>query len=690
MTFATHHTRRRGVLLLVILGLLAMFAMLAVSFILLTGQARRTAEAGRRIEAQSAPAADLLDEAFAQVVRGSNNPGSAIGPHSLLEDMYGTNSRIGVIPGGGSTTWVPNGANTLLEFAAQGSTDPSLPGVLALGADPNLGGNEYLTYVGSVLTMLNGPYSGASLRIVGANPAALSGGQVKYQVLMTDEVNPTRMHDYLTSPAGSSDGIRYVVNGAPFAGSGFGMTTSGSMSDLALRPFDQSNREPISGSGTPPLLNPRGGANEDYDAPDYQNMLLAMAVPAPERFFSSNVTTVPIPSLHRPELARHWQASGATEKYKYMARPMAMTIGATAIHASFTGSNPTFPVSSNTTGQDAWAAWDGLYTNAMGNQPFRWDVDNDGDGVADSVWVDLGLPVRSTADGRLYKPLFAILCLDLDGRLNLNAHGCPLQASNTTLSSDSDRWNYYGAITANLISDSGYLTSANSTNFRFAGNVSSMTMGTNLATNTTYSTTRLPRGLGAGPAEVNLSWLFANVSSNQTVFSASPSVFNSSVQRILMGNATNETEGRYGDEPGGGVSLVYPKPGVPGAINALAWNKGYPYAGMYYNPGPTATRDAYGSPPDLDGNCAVALDAVGRPFYWRMGEDGSHRRNTPYELNLNAAQAWRRHNNRQVDNPFTPAELEKILRPYDADSPYLANRFTRLFSNSTTGAIIQV
>ena len=62
-----------------------------------------------------------------------------------------------------------------------------------------------------------------------------------------------------------------------------------------------------------------------------------------------------------------------------------------------------------------------------------WDVDNDGDGVPDSVWVDLGLPVRTTADGRLYKPLFAILCVDLDGRLNLNAHGSLAQAdtSNT-------------------------------------------------------------------------------------------------------------------------------------------------------------------------------------------------------------------------------------------------------------------
>ena len=43
------------------------------------------------------------------------------------------------------------------------------------------------------------------------------------------------------------------------------------------------------------------------------------------------------------------------------------------------------------------------------------------------MWVDLGLPVRHTTDGRAYKPLFAVLFLDMDGRLNLNAHGSSAQ-----------------------------------------------------------------------------------------------------------------------------------------------------------------------------------------------------------------------------------------------------------------------
>ena len=41
---------------------------------------------------------------------------------------------------------------------------------------------------------------------------------------------------------------------------------------------------------------------------------------------------------------------------------------------------------------------------------------NGNKGVPDSTWVDLGLPVRYSIDGWAYRPLFGVLCLDLDGR----------------------------------------------------------------------------------------------------------------------------------------------------------------------------------------------------------------------------------------------------------------------------------
>ena len=77
-------------------------------------------------------------------------------------------------------------------------------------------------------------------------------------------------------------------------------------------------------------------------------------------------------------------------------------------HPNFTGSNPNFnPVLGRRYGgEPANGTWT---TTATGCRT-----------ACGSIW---GMPVRSTADGRLYKPLFAILCTDLDGRLNLNAHG---------------------------------------------------------------------------------------------------------------------------------------------------------------------------------------------------------------------------------------------------------------------------
>lgn len=41
----------------------------------------------------------------------------------------------------------------------------------------------------------------------------------------------------------------------------------------------------------------------------------------------------------------------------------------------------------------------------------------------DAVWLDLGIEPKTAPNGRKYKPLFAFTVLDLDGRVNLNAHG---------------------------------------------------------------------------------------------------------------------------------------------------------------------------------------------------------------------------------------------------------------------------
>ena len=138
-----------------------------------------------------------------------------------------------------------------------------------------------------------------------------------------------------------------------------------------------------------------GGADETWDAADYQNMFLA---------FPSDG----IPSFHRPALIEYWRKNFPDLWKDPRFRRLVVLRPLPDDHASFTGGNPQLRAGNS-------------FDNHLVNGP--WDVDNDNDGVPDSVWIDLGFPVRSTENGRLYKPLFAVLCVDLDGRINVNAHG---------------------------------------------------------------------------------------------------------------------------------------------------------------------------------------------------------------------------------------------------------------------------
>ena len=83
-------------LLLLILALLAMFGLIAVAFVVISGQAQRSAKSIERIgltDESSQSAQTLLQQAAMQVFRGSTNPASVMGAHSLLEEMYGNELR---------------------------------------------------------------------------------------------------------------------------------------------------------------------------------------------------------------------------------------------------------------------------------------------------------------------------------------------------------------------------------------------------------------------------------------------------------------------------------------------------------------------------------------------------------------------------------------------------------------------
>jgi len=74
--------------------------------------------------------------------------------------------------------------------------------------------------------------------------------------------------------------------------------------------------------------------------------------------------------------------------------------------------------------------WDGphptdtnLVNPANASIYYQLDVDNDGDGIRDGVWLDLDFPAQELADGTLVVPMFSMTVYDLSALFDLNSHG---------------------------------------------------------------------------------------------------------------------------------------------------------------------------------------------------------------------------------------------------------------------------
>lgn len=782
---------RRGVLLLIVLGLLALFALVGITFVMLTSHERRSAEASRRADRYAEPADTLLNQALMQVLRGTENPSSVLGPHSLLEDLYGADVVSGGITGAAQNLLVPAnidltvsglsfedlqrcydaavnlgkpvelvflngpanaadqtafvvdaapGASQLTIAPPDGSgltatdltnwinsfaPDPAvpipfriveMPGRTLVGVatnPPDLTfpqqfikldiGPSIVTdpghakeHVGKVLTMLDGPAAGQTTRIVGVDPTDSNNRRV-YVLPFANGALP-------------NPNDAYALNGMPFAGTGFGYDPlppadtdhllgaayTGPMYDGAM---DNANwpyaflPNPVGLPAWGTYGDPAGpgGANEDYDAPDFQNMLLAMQLPEAVTIGANTYPagTTPIPSLHRPALINYWLnivvplipdsswpsvvlSSADIDEAKRQcfwnplkpdyppkndpphyfwsadSPPALKKADDNLLIALYTGAERRIfdrislrPTDPDFTGSNPWfnPLWDGLFVDDWNldftvNSPdgicdYRWDVDNDGDGIADSIWVDLGMPARPTADGRMVKPLFAILCVDLDGRLNLNAHGTLDQA--------------------------GGDTSATLTNPIVAGGVNQLPASS--------------RGQGVGPAEVRLGNLLA---SGELAYLLQERTFLPDGPRVL---------GRYGQEPN-------EQPGWPGIYDSnhpMYTQRWAQFANKWfdlpetYDPTSGAPLDtmAYGTPLDLHGSMAVGLDLRGQPLYLPLGAGNLERAGNPYQLNLSTAGRGAVGDS-AVDAPFGVAELERLLRPYDVDAGTLPSRIAEL------------
>ena len=272
---------------------------------------------------------------------------------------------------------------------------------------------------GCVITMTSGQAKGLSSRIV------------RY-----DASNPSNPVFHILAFKGTSGTIAplqndtFLINGRAFSGTGFGFnsatgvldardgdtsfTASGTQGkEFALMP-NPVFYKPIGdyASGNIPFGGV-GGGNTDYDAPDYQHMFMSWSV-------INSTTGQPqtiLPSFHRPDLINYWRSrilaqpifvsaaspwvdwssktyygnytdpiTGAnlTDSQYFLERIMLRPNPID--HPNFTGSNPLL-AATNFASNIAW--------NPSLGTPCPWDVDNDGDGVPDSVWIDAGYPVQS-------------------------------------------------------------------------------------------------------------------------------------------------------------------------------------------------------------------------------------------------------------------------------------------------------
>ncbi len=131
----SHPKRKSGLILLIVLGMLSLFSMLAVTYVVFSSQSRSSSLAMVRREFHGTPTPKLLNEAAMQLVRGSTDVNSVMWRQGLLGDLYGSGPSL------------PSGANLygegpVLAFARAQRPSAPAPFNQALRDNPIRQANE--------------------------------------------------------------------------------------------------------------------------------------------------------------------------------------------------------------------------------------------------------------------------------------------------------------------------------------------------------------------------------------------------------------------------------------------------------------------------------------------------------------------------------------------------------------------
>lgn len=690
MFYQNKHSRR-GLVLLVVLGMLTLFSLLIVTFVVLSSNSKKDSVAINTIQMRVPDHRAISDLAIKQIIRGTTDPSSAIFKHSLLEDIsqnfyasdaYGLTIQQSLRGGfrpDPTADAVALFGGTFLKLPL----DPALViGTLNSNTDPYMMSSvPDDAYNGRLITMLGGPLQNQTFRIVRyigdrgsgdadfslRNSVIVDISTIEGNVLTSKTQRGTQAKGWNEWASGNLREIaydwdggtnyrpyRFLINAAPFSGVGYGLSlnktwpSSGApapnpnYSNLGMRVETGLAATPylpaslfhnLSSRSIFPLTSDsqldgwwNGGTNEGYDVPDYRDYFFSY------RPMGTTTSQSIIPSFHRPELINHiietYGSNITADQDTFLrflqlidfatARPLSVTVrdGNTqilSINPRFSGGPkpPGGPQSqlqldlSNPSALPLYLAW-------LVNGPY--DVDNDGDRITDSNWVDLNFPLVTSSDGKMLKILVAPMIEDLDGRLNIQSQGDLSQA------------------------DAGFVA----------------------ATSPAFNAAEVAQGTGFGPADISFSHLIGNLP-------AYYSGTNPFAYRYGKDGAPGQVTNSYGDNDD--LDSQFDQREIED-IHFHGARGGAVAMGV-----PNARRGGFGYGVDLFGNPIVANNTYG-------GNVPSETRNDPYEAHQRKKAV--------ADTPFFLEDLEKILRAYDSSSQGLPDRFRKLWELSQTNEISRI
>lgn len=399
---ASTSRRRRGVVLLVVLSLLTLFAVVAVSFVYYSENQAQNAGLNLSAENTIRPEPDLLfGYALKQLVFDTNNPESALRAQSLLRNLYG---------GVGDTPF--NGTGR------RGDADPYFqdPAVVtALGLPPRFpafpDSGTYPRYDVPKNALLN-----LQFRPELFHPITGLFNHDLYGTFNPGYTYPDRNHPYLGSIV--ADGSQHSTNmgtNVPnlLAGHfpGTNLVVARSFVREVQLPTPLTDRAPYDTIPNNPALLLRQGYNPRH----YEYWTHPLYSP------ETREGLIQRSMIFRPHPADHLKPQFG---YQVAGYP-----GPFSIEGFLASASPSKQLPSDWYGFPPPADLGGDVKNLPPNFRTLVYVTQGGSAVIptfadnDSFWMDLGYPVQTDSKGKRYKPLFAMFVVDVDGRINVNVHG---------------------------------------------------------------------------------------------------------------------------------------------------------------------------------------------------------------------------------------------------------------------------